>query len=63
MIQQKIQTELEKIIDTFLKGKYTDKIGVFKDAYALLKDENFDENTMSQLSKLFQIFLSGNLVV
>lgn len=63
MIQQKIQTELEKIIDTFLKGKYTDTISVFKDAYALLKDENFDENTMSQLSKLFQIFLSRNLVV
>ena len=61
MIQQKIQTELEKIIDTFLKGKYTDTIDVFNDAYALLKDEIFDENAMSQLSKLFQIFFVAQL--
>ena len=45
----------------FLKGKYTDTIDVFKDAYALLKDETFDENAMSQLSKLFQIFFVAQL--
>jgi hypothetical protein len=62
MIQQKTQIKLEKIIDTFLKGKYTATNDVFKAAFDALKEEVFDDNTMSQLFKLFQIFLSDNLV-
>lgn len=57
MIQQKIQTQLKNILNSFLAGQYTSATTLFDTVARTVDGCEFSENDMSQLSKLLSIFL------
>lgn len=56
MIQQKIQTELKKILKSFLAGQYAHVSTLFDTVARTIDGCELSENDMSQLSKLLSIF-------
>jgi hypothetical protein len=57
MIQQKIQTQLKNILNSFLTGQYADVSTLFDTVTRTVDGHELSENDMSQLSKLLSIFL------
>jgi hypothetical protein len=56
MIQQKIQTQLKNILNSFLAGKYANATSLFDTVAQTIDNCKLSENDMSQLSKLLSIF-------
>jgi hypothetical protein len=57
MIQQKIQTQLKNILNSFLAGEYANVSTLFDTVARTVDGAELSENDMSQLSKLLSIFL------
>lgn len=62
MIQQKIQTQLKNILNSFLAGQYANVTTLFDTVAQTIDGCELSENDMSQLSKLLSIFFLGQLV-
>ena len=56
MIQQKIQTQLKNILNSFLAGQYANVTTLFDTVAQTIDGCELSENDMSQLSKLLSIF-------
>jgi hypothetical protein len=56
MIQQKIQTQLKNILNSFLAGQYANVSTSFDAVARTIDGCKLSENDMSQLSKLLSIF-------
>lgn len=57
MIQQKTQTQLKNILNSFLAGQYANVSTLFDTVARTVDGDELSENDMSQLSKLLSIFL------
>jgi hypothetical protein len=62
MIQQKIQSKLKNILNSFLAGQYADSVALFDRVRKTMETEELCESTMSHFSKFLSILSIGQLV-